>query len=125
MCILCYHSYRAPIACHVHFTRVVLITCFAGDEKSAHTDEVLVEKEDVISEPEEGDVPEDDETESESEVSTAFTDTESINLFEFRYYTNLPKTKKFDCVGRGDLSPDFSFVFKSCEIDRSQERLVK
>ena len=33
---------------------------------------------------------------------------------------NLPKTKKFDCLGRGDLTS----LFKSCEIDRSQGRLV-
>ena len=32
----------------------------------------------------------------------------------------LPKTKNFDYVGRGDLTS----LFKSCEIDRSQERLV-
>ena len=34
--------------------------------------------------------------------------------------SNLPKIKKFDCVGRGDLT----FLFKSCEIDSSQGRLV-
>ena len=28
----------------------------------------------------------------------------------------IPKTKKFGCVGRGDLT----FLFKSCEIDKSQ-----
>ena len=28
-------------------------------------------------------------------------------------YIHLPKTKKFGCVGRGDLT---SFLFKSCEI---------
>ena len=33
---------------------------------------------------------------------------------------NLPKTKKFGSVGRGDLTS----LFKSCEIDRSQGRLV-
>ena len=33
---------------------------------------------------------------------------------------NLPKSKKFDCVGREDLTS----LFKSCEIDRSQGRLV-
>ena len=32
----------------------------------------------------------------------------------------IPKTKKFGCVGRGDLT----FLFKSCEIDKSQGRLV-
>ena len=32
----------------------------------------------------------------------------------------LPKTKKFGCVGMGDLTS----LFKSCEIDRSQGRLV-
>ena len=32
----------------------------------------------------------------------------------------IPKTKKFGCAGRGDLT----FLFKSCEIDRSQRRLV-
>ena len=32
----------------------------------------------------------------------------------------IPKTKKFGCVGRGDLT----FLFKSCEIDRSQGRHV-
>ena len=37
------------------------------------------------------------------------------------YY--LPKTKNFDCVGEGRV--DFPFLFKSCEIDRSQGRLVK
>ena len=31
----------------------------------------------------------------------------------------IPKTKKFGCVGRGDLT----FFFKSGEIDRSQGRL--
>ena len=30
----------------------------------------------------------------------------------------IPNTKKFGCVGRGDLT----FLFKSCEIDRSQGR---
>ena len=34
----------------------------------------------------------------------------------------IPKTKKLDCLGRG--RPDFSFLFKSYEIDRSQGRLV-
>ena len=29
-------------------------------------------------------------------------------------YIYLPRTKKFGCVGRG--RPDFSFLFKSCEI---------
>ena len=33
---------------------------------------------------------------------------------------HLPKTKKFDRVGRGDLT----FLFKSCEIDKSHGRLV-
>ena len=32
----------------------------------------------------------------------------------------IPKTKKFGCVGRGDLT----FLFQSCEIDKSQGRLV-
>ena len=32
----------------------------------------------------------------------------------------VPKTKKFGCVGRGDLT----FLLKSCEMDRSQGRLV-
>ena len=32
----------------------------------------------------------------------------------------IPKTKKFGCVSRGDLT----FLFKSCEIDKSQGRLV-
>ena len=32
----------------------------------------------------------------------------------------MPKTKKFACVGRGDLT----FLFKSCEIDKSEGRLV-
>ena len=32
----------------------------------------------------------------------------------------IPKTKKFGCVGGGDLT----FLFKSCEIDRSQGRLL-
>ena len=32
----------------------------------------------------------------------------------------IPKTKKFGCVGKGDLT----FLFKSCEIDRSQGRHV-
>ena len=35
-------------------------------------------------------------------------------------FLNLPKTKKFDCVGSGDLTS----LFKSCEIDRSQGRFV-
>ena len=42
-----------------------------------------------------------------------------------KIYCYLPKTKKFGCVGKGDLSPYLSFVFKICEIDRSQGRLVK
>ena len=33
---------------------------------------------------------------------------------------NLPKAKKFGCVGRGDLTS----LFKSCEINKSQGRLV-
>ena len=33
---------------------------------------------------------------------------------------NIPKTKKFGCVGSGDLT----FLFKSCEIYKSQGRLV-
>ena len=37
------------------------------------------------------------------------------------YDIYIPKTKKFDCLGRGDLT--FLFLFKSCEIDRSQGRL--
>ena len=32
----------------------------------------------------------------------------------------LPKTRKFGCLGRGDLAS----LFKSCEIDTSQGRLV-
>ena len=32
----------------------------------------------------------------------------------------IPKTKKFGCVGREDLT----FLFKSCEIDKSQGGLV-
>ena len=32
----------------------------------------------------------------------------------------LPKTKKFGCVDRGDLT----LLFKSCEIDKSQGKLV-
>ena len=32
----------------------------------------------------------------------------------------IPKTKKFGCVGRGDLT----ILFKSSEIDRSQGRLL-
>ena len=32
----------------------------------------------------------------------------------------IPKTKKFDCVGRGDLT----FLFKSCEMYESQGRLI-
>ena len=32
----------------------------------------------------------------------------------------VPKTKKFGCVGRGDLT----FLFKSCEIYESQGRLI-
>ena len=30
-------------------------------------------------------------------------------------YYIIPKTKKFGCVGRGDLT----FLFKSCEMDKS------
>ena len=33
----------------------------------------------------------------------------------------IQKTKKSGCVGRGDLT----FLFKSCEIDKSQGRLIK
>ena len=36
------------------------------------------------------------------------------------YFVIIPKTKKFGCVGRGDPT----FLFKSCEIDRSQGRLL-
>ena len=32
----------------------------------------------------------------------------------------IPKTKKFGCVGRGDLT----FLFKSCEMYESQGRLI-
>ena len=32
----------------------------------------------------------------------------------------IPKTKKFGCVGWGDLT----FLFKSCEIYESQGRLI-
>ena len=32
----------------------------------------------------------------------------------------IPKTKKFGCVGRGDLT----FFFKSCEIYESPGRLI-
>ena len=35
-------------------------------------------------------------------------------------YVSLPKPKKFGCVGREDLT----LLFKSCEIDESQGRLV-
>ena len=38
----------------------------------------------------------------------------------FGILINLPKTQNFDCLGRGDLTS----LFKSCEIDRSQGRLV-
>ena len=33
----------------------------------------------------------------------------------------IPKTKMFGCIGKGDLT----FLFKSCEIDKSQGRLVQ
>ena len=36
------------------------------------------------------------------------------------YIYILPKTKKFGCGGRGDLT----LLFKTCEIDKSQGRLV-
>ena len=36
------------------------------------------------------------------------------------YLSIIPKTKKFGCVGRGDLT----FLFKSCEIYESQGRLI-
>ena len=36
------------------------------------------------------------------------------------YICILPKTKKFGCVDRGDPT----LLFKSCEIDKSQGRLV-
>ena len=36
------------------------------------------------------------------------------------YNIIIPKTKKFGCVGRGDLT----FHFKSCEIYESQGRLI-
>ena len=39
---------------------------------------------------------------------------------EVLYNIYVPNTKKFGCVGRGDLT----FLFKSCEIDKSQRRLV-
>ena len=32
----------------------------------------------------------------------------------------IPKTKKFGCVGRGDLT----FLFKSCEMYESQGKLI-
>ena len=32
----------------------------------------------------------------------------------------IPKTKKFGCAGRGDLT----FLFKSCEMYESQGRLI-
>ena len=38
----------------------------------------------------------------------------------FQYLQIIPKIKKFGCVGRGDLT----LLFKSCEIDKSQGRLV-
>ena len=44
-------------------------------------------------------------------------------LYTYTYtyrYSIIPKTKKFGCVGRGDLT----FLFKSCELDKSQGRLV-
>ena len=43
----------------------------------------------------------------------------SVLMYDIQYIY-IPKTKKFDCMGRGDLT----FLFKSCEIDRSQGRLV-
>ena len=35
---------------------------------------------------------------------------------------NLPKTKKFGCGGRGDLT--VTLLFKNCEIDKIHGRLV-
>ena len=40
--------------------------------------------------------------------------------YTFNVQCIIPKTKKFGCLGRGDLT----FLFKSCEIDRSQGRLL-
>ena len=40
----------------------------------------------------------------------------ALYLVPIRMSYYLPKTKKFGCVGRGDLT----FLFKSCEIDKSQ-----
>ena len=39
-----------------------------------------------------------------------------VNLYYYNVSYYIPKTKKFGCVGRGDLT----FLFKSCEIYESQ-----
>ena len=44
---------------------------------------------------------------------------QNINM-NIEYITIIPKTKKFGCVGRGDLT----FLFKSCEMYESQRRLI-
>ena len=45
---------------------------------------------------------------------------EDIEEIVFSVYAIIPKTKKFGCVGRGDLT----FLFKSCEMYESQGRLI-
>ena len=42
------------------------------------------------------------------------------NIVRIVWLCIIPKTKKFGCVGRGDLT----FLFKSCEIYESQGRLI-
>ena len=42
------------------------------------------------------------------------------NIVRIVWLRVIPKTKKFGCVGRGDLT----FRFKSCEIYESQGRLI-
>ena len=39
----------------------------------------------------------------------------NTNCILITYLYIIPKNKKFGCVGRGDLT----FLFKSCEIDKS------
>ena len=47
----------------------------------------------------------------------------TVQLYSIYLHINymcIPKTKKIFCVGREDLT----FLFKRCEIDKSQGRLV-
>ena len=57
---------------------------------------------------------------STTNVSISEEISSGLYIYIYIYIYIIPKTKKFGCLGRGDLT----FLFKSCEMYESQGRLI-